>query len=396
MNRYPDMGSAALYAALADALRRAGRGPAAGDRVGGADLPARPGVLRPRRRGRLRVALLRGLPDRGHRRGGATSVQVPVTADGRHDLDAMVAAITDRTKVVLVCTPNNPTGPAVTQTELDALPRQGAARTCWSSSTRRTSSSCGWTTRSTASRRTARHDNVVLTRTFSKAYGLGGLPGRVRRRARADRRRAARGLAAVRRQPRRAGRGDRVAGRRGRAARAGRGAGRASAPGLVARLREAGWELPEAQGNFVWFALGDRTADFAAAADEVGIVGAAVRRRRRPGHHRRGRGQRPVVEVASRFARRHVGQRQCREPGGSAPRPIGARVRSPTMLLRRRSPLLVASLLLVGSSAVMSSSAHALEPLPGRLLAARPVLRIGCSPAGPRSTTGPRGRCGGR
>ena len=41
----------------------------------------------------------------------ATSVRVPVTADGRHDLDAMLAAITDRTRVVLVCTPNNPTGP---------------------------------------------------------------------------------------------------------------------------------------------------------------------------------------------------------------------------------------------------------------------------------------------
>jgi trimethylamine:corrinoid methyltransferase-like protein len=46
---------------------------------------------------------------------------VPVLADGRHDLDAMAAAVTDRTKVVMVCTPNNPTGPAVTQTELDAF-----------------------------------------------------------------------------------------------------------------------------------------------------------------------------------------------------------------------------------------------------------------------------------
>src|SRR5690606_27989792 len=50
---------------------------------------------------------------------GATSVQVPVTADGRHDLPAMAAAVTDRTKVVLVCTPNNPTGPAVRRRELE-------------------------------------------------------------------------------------------------------------------------------------------------------------------------------------------------------------------------------------------------------------------------------------
>ena len=37
-------------------------------------------------------------------------------------------------------------------------------------------------------------------------------------------------------------------------------------------LREAGWDVPEPQGNFVWFQLGDRTTDFAAAADELGIV----------------------------------------------------------------------------------------------------------------------------
>ena len=41
---------------------------------------------------------------------------------------------------------------------------------------------------------------------------------------------------------------------------------------MVAGLREVGWDVPEAQGNFVWFALGDRTAAFAAAADEAGIV----------------------------------------------------------------------------------------------------------------------------
>ena len=48
---------------------------------------------------------------------GAVSVQVPVDADGRHDLDAMAAAVTARTKVVIVCTPNNPTGPSVTDAE---------------------------------------------------------------------------------------------------------------------------------------------------------------------------------------------------------------------------------------------------------------------------------------
>jgi histidinol-phosphate aminotransferase len=36
-------------------------------------------------------------------------------------------------------------------------------------------------------------------------------------------------------------------------------------------LRDAGWQLPDAQGNFVWLPLGDRTLDFAAAAGEAGL-----------------------------------------------------------------------------------------------------------------------------
>ena len=42
----------------------------------------------------------------------ATSVQVPLVDNG-HDLSAMAAAITDRTRLIFVCTPNNPTGVAV-------------------------------------------------------------------------------------------------------------------------------------------------------------------------------------------------------------------------------------------------------------------------------------------
>jgi histidinol-phosphate aminotransferase len=37
-------------------------------------------------------------------------------------------------------------------------------------------------------------------------------------------------------------------------------------------LADAGVAVPDAQGNFVWFAAGERTAELAAAADELGIV----------------------------------------------------------------------------------------------------------------------------
>lgn len=48
----------------------------------------------------------------------ARSVRVPLLPDARHDLHAMAAAVTDRTRVIFVCTPNNPTGPAVSRDEL--------------------------------------------------------------------------------------------------------------------------------------------------------------------------------------------------------------------------------------------------------------------------------------
>jgi histidinol-phosphate aminotransferase len=41
---------------------------------------------------------------------------------------------------------------------------------------------------------------------------------------------------------------------------------------VVKGLADAGLVVPEAQGNFVWFAMGDRTAELAATADELGIV----------------------------------------------------------------------------------------------------------------------------
>ena len=42
-------------------------------------------------------------------------MQIPNLPNGAHDLQGMLDAITDRTRVILVCTPNNPTGPAVTE-----------------------------------------------------------------------------------------------------------------------------------------------------------------------------------------------------------------------------------------------------------------------------------------
>ncbi|AZN40731.1 histidinol-phosphate transaminase [Paenibacillus albus] len=54
---------------------------------------------------------------------GATIIEVPLN-DGTHDLTAMLAKVTDRTKIIWVCNPNNPTGTIVRKAELEAFIRQ--------------------------------------------------------------------------------------------------------------------------------------------------------------------------------------------------------------------------------------------------------------------------------
>src|SRR5215213_5725926 len=172
MNRYPDMGNAALYEALTDKL----------------DVPTDHLAL-----ATGSVALIYQLVQAFCEPGdevvypwrsfeaypiavtvaGARSVQVPVTSDGRHDLDSMAAAVSDRTRAVLVCTPNNPTGPAITQTQLDAFLDSVPPHVlvvvdeAYVEFVRMGDAVDGVAT-------LRGRDNVISTRTFSKAYGMAG------------------------------------------------------------------------------------------------------------------------------------------------------------------------------------------------------------------------------
>ena len=105
---------------------------------------------------------------------GATSVQVPLDADARHDLEAMRAAITERTRLVLVCTPNNPTGPVVHQDELDAFLDRVPSDVLVVID----EAYLEFVTDPEAPDALATYrqrPNVAVLRTFSKAYGLAGL-----------------------------------------------------------------------------------------------------------------------------------------------------------------------------------------------------------------------------
>ena len=58
------------------------------------------------------------------RSAGAKDIQVPLKADATMDLEAMLAAITERTRVIMLCTPNNPTGTIATTSALRAFIQQ--------------------------------------------------------------------------------------------------------------------------------------------------------------------------------------------------------------------------------------------------------------------------------
>ncbi len=105
---------------------------------------------------------------------GATSVPVPNTADDRHDLSAMLAAISERTRIVIVCSPNNPTGSIVTAVEfadfMAAVPTNILVILDEAYVEFVTDDSAV-----NGRELSGRYSNLVVARTFSKAYGLAGL-----------------------------------------------------------------------------------------------------------------------------------------------------------------------------------------------------------------------------
>ena len=223
---------------------------------------------------------------------GATSVQVPLDADSRHDLEAMLAAITERTRLVLVCTPNNPTGPVVHQDELDAFLDRVPSDVLVVID----EAYLEFVTDPEAPDGIATYrqrPNVAVLRTFSKAYGLAGL--RVGYAvahepvAQALRKTAVPfGVSDIAQQAAIASldaydelqvRVDALVAERAR---------------VVAALRGQGWAVPQTEANFVWLPLGDRHARLRRGGGRGGSGRAAVRRRGRALHRRRDGGQRPA------------------------------------------------------------------------------------------------------
>lgn len=203
---------------------------------------------------------------------GATCVTVPLDRNARHDLPAMAAAVTDRTRAILVCSPNNPTGPAVHRDEffafVEAVPKDVLIVLDEAYTEFITDPDAIDGREVIAS---GAYPNVVVLRTFSKAYGLAGLRvgyaignERILDAARstaiplsttAVAEESA--LASLDAEAELRERVTAIVARRDR---------------LVAGLRSIGWDIPDAQGNFVWFATGEDTETVAARFLDAGLV----------------------------------------------------------------------------------------------------------------------------
>jgi histidinol-phosphate aminotransferase len=201
---------------------------------------------------------------------GAVPVPVPLDADARHDLDAMADAVTDRTRLVLVCTPNNPTGPVVRTDELvaflDRVPRDVLVviDEAYVEFVQDPQAPDALTLM-------RERPNVAVLRTFSKAYGLAGLrvgfavahppvAAALRKTATPFGVSGIAQDAAVASLAASAELSERVR------------ALVAERRRVVAALTEQGWQLPATEANFVWFPLGADTPAFAAACEAAGLV----------------------------------------------------------------------------------------------------------------------------
>lgn len=199
----------------------------------------------------------------------AEQIRVPLR-DETFDLPALAAAITQRTKVVFITNPNNPTGTTVGTEEIrtflaaapnDCLVVLDEAYTEFVTDDRVTDST----------QLLADHDNLVITRTFSKAHGLAGLrvgyavghPDVITMIDRTLVPFAVNGLAqraAIASVAAHGEMADRVSGVVAERSR------------MAEALRSSGWIVPVPQGNFVWLPVGDVAAPLGIELERRGVV----------------------------------------------------------------------------------------------------------------------------
>ncbi|MCP3772437.1 histidinol-phosphate transaminase [Paenibacillus sp. MZ04-78.2] len=105
---------------------------------------------------------------------GAKVIEVPVDANGKHDLQAMLGKVNSRTKIVWICNPNNPTGTMLSEAEitsfLEAVPKNVMVVLDEAYAEYNVSGQYP-----DSIKLLEKYNNVVVLRTFSKIYGLASL-----------------------------------------------------------------------------------------------------------------------------------------------------------------------------------------------------------------------------
>ncbi|MFI7167870.1 histidinol-phosphate transaminase [Rhodococcoides fascians] len=204
---------------------------------------------------------------------GATPVQVPLTSDHVHDLDAMLDAITERTRLIFVCNPNNPSGTVVQRDKLvaflDAVPTHVLVVLDEAYFEYTRPDAAGNHTDGVEIARGRR--NVIVLRTFSKAYGLAGLRvgyavadpevitalSKVRIAFAVSTIAQQAALASLEASAELLARTDALITERDRVRDA---------------LVSGGYDVGVSQSNFIWLPLGERSAEFASGAAEQGVL----------------------------------------------------------------------------------------------------------------------------
>ena len=198
---------------------------------------------------------------------GGTAVKVPLRNEV-HDLDAMLAAITTRTRLVIVCNPNNPTGTAVgdelvkfvDQVRDDVLVVVDEAYHHYADPAVVPDATVALRDR----------PNVVVTRTFSKAFALAGLRvgyciGSKDIVTAVRKTQVPFSVSGLAQQCAIAALGEEDEVRRRAAETV------AERERVAAALRNNGYEVPASEANFVWLPIGEDATPFAehCAADDV-------------------------------------------------------------------------------------------------------------------------------
>lgn len=99
---------------------------------------------------------------------GGIPVLVPMTDDHAHDVTGLIRSVTERTKVLFLCTPNNPTGNGISEVELRRLLGLGLPTVVDEAYVELGSSK-------SFSHLIREYPNMIVLRTFSKAFGLAGM-----------------------------------------------------------------------------------------------------------------------------------------------------------------------------------------------------------------------------